>query len=674
MRTSAAVLAFLLTLRSAHAQTAPRQVDTVKVVGRIDDLVGTAKSASEGRVGHVDLKERPIAREAELLETVPGFIATQHSGDGKANQYYVRGFNLDHGTDFQTTLDGMPLNMPTHGHGQGYTDVNFLIPELVDYLDYKLGVSHASLGDFGSAGGAALHLVRALDRPFATLTRGAHGFARLAAAGSTPLGGSTLLAGGEVKRYDGPWALPEDLRKYSGVLRWSGRRGVNDWRVTGMAYRNAWNATDQIPRRAVEAGRVSRFGAIDSTDGGRTARYSVSASLRHVGTTAVRDVQLFGIASDLTLYSNFAYFLADSLRGDQFAQRDRRIVLGGSATQTQQVTTLGTPHTITIGVQQRTDLIGDVGLFTTVARRRVGTVRDDRVTETATGAYVEAESRWTPRLRTVLGARGDAYTFRVSRDDAAHAGTRAAAIASPKASVIVAPNAKTELYFSGGLGFHSNDARGEGSPLVRSRGAELGARMRLVDGLRSTVSLWTLGLDSELLFAGDAGTTEPSAASRRSGVTLASYYRAPGAWSRLAVDADVSLARARLHGVEPGASHVPGAVGRVVAAGVTWSPMATRPHGAFGALRVRHFGAYALSEDGSARARPSTLVHADAGYALRGGARVLASVLNALNAQADDAQYFYASRLAGEPAGGVSDVHFHPAEPRQVRVSVEWRF
>ncbi|MBV9880638.1 MAG: TonB-dependent receptor [Gemmatirosa sp.] len=686
-----ATLVALAGASSAHAQRtgrdSARAVDTVKVVGRVDDLIGTAGSASEGHVGQVDLRERPITREGELLETVPGLIVTQHPGDGKANQYFVRGFNLDHGTDFQTRLDGMPLNMPTHGHGQGYTDLNFLIPELVDYLDYKLGVYHAELGDFGSAGGAEFHLMRSLDRPFGTVTGGANGFARLAAGGSTTVGGGTLLLGGEAKRYDGPWVRPEDIRKYSGVARWSTQRGTSDWSLLAMAYGNEWNASDQIPRRAVAQGLVSRFGQIDTTDGGDARRYSLSGSYRHVGARAVREVQLFGVYSDLDLYSDFEYFLGDASRGDQFAQRDRRVVLGLNAVQTQQVQALGATHVVKVGLQNRTDLIGDVGLFNTAARARTGTVSDDRVTETGTGVFVEAESRWRPWFRTVLGVREDAYTFDVSSDEAANSGHRTAAIASPKASLIFTPGGGAEVYVSGGLGFHSNDARGTTirvdpstgeavprvDPLVRSRGAELGLRAQPVPGLRSTVSLWALDLDSELLFIGDAGATEPSAASRRSGVTVANFYRPSGGLPPLALDADVSFARARLHGagVDAGASHVPGALENVLAAGATWSPAG---RGVFGALRVRHFGAYPLTEDNSVRARASTLLNADAGYTLGSGTRIQASLLNVLNAEVDDIQYYYASRLRGEPVGGVEDVHFHPAEPRQLRVSVGWRF
>jgi hypothetical protein len=316
---------------------------------------------------------------------------------------------------------------------------------------------------------------------------------------------------------------------------------------------------------------------------------------------------------------------------------------------------------------------------------RTGTVRDDRVTESGTGLYVETESRWRPWLRSVIGLRGDAYTFDVSSDVAANSGRRRAAIASPKASLIVTPAPWAELYVSGGLGFHSNDARGTTitvdpstgerahrvDPLVRSRGAEAGLRAQRLPGLRATATVWALDLDSELLFVGDAGATEPAAASARRGVTVATYYRPVGILPRLAVDADVSFARARLRGVAPGEDRVPGALEHVLAAGATWSP--TRV-GVLGALRVRHFGAYPLVEDGGVRARGSTLLNGDVGYALRSGARLQASVLNVLNARVDDIQYYYASRLRGEPADGVADVHFHPAEPRQVRVSIGWGF
>ena len=694
IRTSA-VAALIMTAAAAHVEAqanvprTPAQdsvraqvVDTVKVLGRIDDLIGSARSASEGRIGAADLRQRPITREGELLETVPGMIVTQHSGEGKANQYFVRGFNLDHGTDFQTRLEGMPLNMSTHGHGQGWTDLNFLIPELVESLDYKLGVHHADIGDFGSAGGAEFHLVRTLERPFVSLNGGANGLARVAAGASRRAGRGALLVAGEVKAYDGPWLRAEGVRKSSGVVRYSVDRGASRFSVLGMAYRNGWNANDQIAQRAVEDGIVSRFGQIDSTNGGAAQRYSLSGSWLRVGARSVQNVDLFGVRSDLTLFSNFTYFLDDPVRGDQFSQTDRRTILGGNARHQQETEAFGATHSMTLGLQTRADLIDGVGLYRTQRQVRHATVREDRVHQVGSGLFVQAESRWRPWFRSVLGVRADAYTFDVGSDRAENSGRRTAGIVSPKASLVFAPTRTTELYLSGGLGFHSNDARGTTitvdpasgaaalrvDPLVRSRGAELGLRTSPLQGLRSTVSLWSLDLGSELLFVGDAGTTEPSAASHRHGVTFANFYRPS---SSLTLDADVSFAHARFADMPATADRIPGALEHVVAGGVTWT---SARRGPYGALRVRHFGAYPLTEDNSVRARASTLLNADAGYRLASGVRLQVTMLNLLNGRAEDIEYFYTSRLQGEPADGVDGVHAHPVEPRQVRIAVEWGF
>lgn len=660
--------------------TRPVVIDPIHVTGRSDDLIGTARTASEGYVGARDLRSRPITREGELLETVPGLVVTQHSGEGKANQYFVRGFNLDHGTDFLTRVEGMPVNMPTHGHGQGWTDLNFLIPELVHHLEYKLGVYHAELGDFGSAGGAEFRLVRTLDRPFASVSTGQNGLARLAAGGSARVGVGDLLLGGEAKAYDGPWEVGQNLRKFSGVARYSWERGPSRFSVLGMAYRNRWNATDQVPLRAVKSGLIGRFGQIEPDDGGSSQRYSLSGSWRRTADNSAQEIRLYGIRSDLDLYSNFTYFLDDT-RGDQFQQVDRRTVIGAEAQHTQNLRRLGAAHLLTTGLQTRTDWIGDVGLYRTHARTRIGTVRQDDVLQTQAGVFLEANSRWSGRFRSVVGVRADGYRFDVDSDRPGNSGTRTAGIISPKGSLVFSPARETELYLSGGYGFHSNDARGTTirvdpvtgepakrvDPLVRSRGAEVGLRASPVRGLRSTMTLWALTLDSELLFVGDAGATEPSTTSNRRGVTWANFYRPV---PELSIDADVSFARARLGDVAADENRIPGALEQVFAGGIAWAPA----RGPFGALRLRHFGSYPLIEDNRVRADPATLLNASLGYLLPSGVRLEATVLNLLDSEAADIQYYYASRLPGEAAEGVEDVHFHPVEPRQLRVSLHWVF
>ncbi len=273
MRTHLRILVVLLAAPVAAQQPADTSararrpaaaaLQPIRVEGRADDLRGVATSASQGFVGRADLRLRPLVREGEILEAVPGMILTQHSGDGKSNQMFVRGFNLDHGTDFQTRIEGMPVNLPTHGHGQGYSDLNVLIPELVDHLEYKLGNYYAELGDFGAAGGATLHLARTLPSPLLRAEAGAYGFRRLVGAASRTVGRGTWLAGAEAKGYDGPWDVPQGLRKTSALARYTWRGPSTEWSLLAMSYGNRWTATDQVPARAVREGLIGRFGSLD---------------------------------------------------------------------------------------------------------------------------------------------------------------------------------------------------------------------------------------------------------------------------------------------------------------------------------------------------------------------------------------------------------------------------
>jgi hypothetical protein len=665
---------------SARPDTVPAFSLTPLVVeGRIDNLAGIAVTASEGRVGFKDLLPRPLLREGELLETVPGVIMTQHSGDGKSNQMFVRGFNLDHGTDFATWVEGMPVNIPTHAHGQGYTDLNFLTPEFVDYVSYELGSAHAEAGDFSSAGQASFNLRRSLDAPIFQLGAGEFGFTRLVAAGSWDVGSGTLIAGGETKVYDGPWDVPQDLRKLSGMLTYSGSAGRHGFSVTGLAYQNRWDGSDQIPNRAVEDGLISRFAQVDTTLGGESSRYSLSGSWSHTDRSSSQRASLYGIRYDLDLFSNFTYLLDDPLSGDQIRQRDSgRWTLGGSYAHAQPLQAFGRSHELTLGLQTRYDL-ADVALARTDGRDPVSTVRRDDVGQWSGGLYGSLESWWSQDLRTVLGLRGDVLHVDVASDKPLNSGTRSGGLVSPKASVAYGFSSTGEAYVSGGFGFHSNDARGAVQsvdpvtgeavdavdPLVQSRSAEIGVRLSPLDRWRTTAVLWTVGLESELLFVGDAGTTEPNGATRRLGFTLTNFYRLSDA---LSADLDISLAEARFVDAPTDEDHVPGALENVIAAGVSWEPAA---RGLFWSMRLRHFGAYPLVEDNSVRANGTSLVNLAVGYRF-GAARLRLGLLNLFDSESSDIQYFYGSRLGGEPLGGVEDVHFHPVEPRQIRVQLSW--
>lgn len=664
-----------LAAQTADTATAATTLRAVQVRGRADNLIGTATTSSQGRVGRADLRLRPLQREGEILEAVPGMILTQHSGDGKANQMVVRGFNLDHGTDFQTRLESMPLNLPTHGHGHGYTDLNPLIPEFVDHLEYKLGPMYAELGDFGSAGGATLHLMRSLPSPVALLESGAFGYRRSVLGAGATTGRSQWLVGGEAKQYDGPWERPQRLGKFSGLARWTWRGRSNELSLLALGYANRWNATDQIPSRVLASGSIGRFGQLDPTLGGDAQRHSLSLNWARTLKRGTLTVDAFTVRHALNLFSNFTYFLDNAAGGDQINQTDHRTLAGVNAEINTVRVVAGVGHLLRTGVQLRGDDIA-VGLFRSAARVRGDTVRRDDIAQASIGGYASLESHWRPGLRTVLGMRQDAYGFRVRSDDARNSGTRGATIASPKASVILTPTAGTELYLGGGFGFHSNDARGTtirvdpGSgdaatpvdPLVRSRAAEVGLRTSSGERLRTTASLWTLQLDSELLFVGDAGTTEAQGRSRRVGITMANYWKP---LRTLIIDSDLSFTRARFTDAGEEGDRIPGALERVITAGATWEPLA----GVHAVARVRHFGASALIEDNSVRGTPTTLVNLSVGATFR-GTRLTFSLLNAANARSSDVQYFYTSRVTGEASSGVADVHLHPVEPRMMRVGL----
>ena len=656
-------------------------LEPVVVTGQADDLMGIAESASEGRVGQQQLETRPLLRPGEVLEVVPGVIVTQHSGSGKANQYFLRGFNLDHGTDFSSFVDGVPINFPTHAHGQGYMDLNWLIPELIDYVTFRKGPYYADVGNFSSVGTAAFHLVKTLPEGFAQIGIGQNDYYRTLVAQTPKIGPGYLLYAFETNFYNGPWDNPEHVHKFNGLLKYTIERGPTTFSLGFTAYANSWDSTDQIPQRAVDQGLISRLGAIDPSDGGNTQRYSLYSKWSYKGDKSLTQANAFLVFYRLHLFSNFTFFLDDPINGDQFEQSDRRVVVGGNAAQTWFTTGLGKTMDHTIGLQVRHDAIPEVALFQTLQRDRIGTARNDNVHETDVGFYYQNQTQWLPKVRTVLGLREDVFVFDVSSDIAANSGNTTAAIFSPKLNLMFGPWASTELYLNGGFGFHSNDARGTTitvdpkephafvqpvDPLVRSKGAEIGVRSTWVPGLNSTLAFWYLSLGSELVFSGDAGITEPSRASRRYGVEWTNFYK-PLPW--LSLDFDIAYSHARFTQDDPVGNYIPGSVETAIATGAAID----LPNGLFGSLRARYFGPRPLIEDNSVRSQATTLVNLEAGYKYK-NLRAQINVLNLLNSDQHDIDYFYVSRLPGEPLDGVADVHFHPIEPRTVRFYLTYRF
>ena len=585
---------------------------TVNVQGREDDLVGVADSATEGTVSAKEIDDRPILRSGEILEAVPGLIITQHAGGGKANQYFLRGFNLDHGTDFAIFLDDMPLNLPSHAHGEGYSDMNTVIPEFVQRVNYEKGPYYADVGNYGSAGSAHLEFFKTLPQNFFQVEGGMYGFGRFVFGVSQKLGSGTLLYGGEAFHEDGPWKRPDNYYKFNGLVTYSQGGDANGFSITVRAYHGEWHSSDQIPVNAIPL--VGYFGALNPTDGGHSQRYSLQGEWHRQNANSETQITAYGFYYDLNLFSDFTYYLNDPNKGDQFEQQDRRWVAG-----------LGAHHTIfsqwfarkvenTFGLQVRNDWVHN-GLYRTEDRVRTdkldivacytnpipecdpdGTVNGNyptlpantdlnKFTDTMLGFYAENKIQWSEKFRSVLAFRGDQAIYNVTsltppyvatelpgspvvNFAAANSGTATKFLPSPKGTLIFGPWSKTEFYAQGGFSFHSNDARGATqriepiSPdnpfptasnpipaLVQTKGAEFGARTAALPHLQSTLSLWYLYSHSELQQDGDTGSTVASASpSNRYGIEWANYYTPT---EHVVFDLDMADSRARFTEIDP---------------------------------------------------------------------------------------------------------------------------
>ncbi len=651
-------------------------LEALVVKGKGDSLIGEAGTSSFGSTNFEELMQRPYLRRGELLEVIPGVIITQHSGDGKANQYFVRGFNLDHGTDFNISVDGQPLNFVSHGHGQGYADLNPLIPELIESVDYWKGPFTGHLGDLSTAGGTRFNFFDVLPHGIATLEVGKDNHFRGLLADTIELDGQgdrqALTYGLEYNFYDGPWQKEGNSQRLNGFLKYYKASAADTFSLTAMAYDARWDSTDQIPKRLIESGAISRLGNIDDTVGGESSRYSLMGEWNRDESNGSSHLDFYLGRYDMDLFSNFTYFLEDDVNGDQFEQQDGRWFLGGEYNRSWD---FAGGNSFTAGLQTRHDFINDIGLYNTVDTARINTVRVDDIYQASLGLYATSNIRTNDWMRIQPSLRADAYHFDVDSDNPLNSGSENDAIVSPKLNMIFGPWHDTEFYASAGYGFHSNDARGvtitvdpvSGAPvdavdpLVRTYGFEIGARTEAIRDVVSTLSIFYLHSDSELLYVGDAGTSEAGPATERFGVEWATYWR-PNDW--LSFDNELTFSEGRLLGVGPD-DKIPGAVPLVLNTGVTIGGH----EGWYGSLRSRYFSPRPLTEDGSEESRASWQLNGRIGYR-KDDWQIALDVLNILDRKDNDIEYYYASRAnLGEPALGIDDVHLHPGEPRTVRIS-----
>ncbi|MBV8867691.1 MAG: TonB-dependent receptor, partial [Acidobacteriaceae bacterium] len=686
-------------------------------------------------VGAKEIEDRPILRSGEILETIPGLIITQHAGGGKANQYFLRGFNLDHGTDFAVFLDDMPLNLPSHAHGEGYADMNAVIPEFVQRLDYQKGPYYASIGNYGSAGSANLLFFKTLPQNFFQVEGGMYGYARAVFGVSQKVGSGNLLFGGEAYYDNGPWTHPDAFAKFNGLLTYSQGDNANGFSITARAYHGKWNSSDQIPITAVPL--VGFFGALNPTDGGNSQRYSLQAEWHRQDEKSASKIVAYGFYYDLDLFSDFTYYLDDPVKGDQFEQKDRRWVAGIDAHHTIFSQWFGRKVGNTFGLQVRNDWINN-GLYRTQNRMRTdkndtNACNDEPIdacntnpnlvavlpadtdlnkfTETIVGFYVENKIQWAEKFRSSLAFRGDEAIDVVTsltpnyvatelpgapvvNFAAANSGTATKFVPEPKASLIFGPWSKTEFYVQGGFSFHSNDARGATqtvqpiSPdypfptatsripaLIPTKGAEIGVRTTALSHLQSTFSLWYLHSASELQQDGDTGGTVASASpSNRYGIEWANYYTPLEHW---AFDLDVADSIARFTAIDPddAAPNSPG--GNHVPEAVGWvvsSGVTMHDYKRFSAsLRLRFFGPRDLTSDAIYRSSATALLNAEVRYQVTKKWGVVAEFLNLLDRHDHDIDYAYTSRITPTAAAAFTDV-FHPVEPFQLRIGLRRNF
>ena len=658
-----------------------RSLPPVEVVSRYS-LLGAADSANEGAVGQAQIDNRVVARTGEVLEVIPGLIVSQHSGEGKANQYFLRGFNLDHGLDFKITLDGMPINQRSHAHGQGWADLNPLIPELISAINYRKGPYYSVDGDFANAGTANIYYTDTVDRGIASVGLGQNGFYRTLLSNSPKFNNGNLLYALELSHYDGPWDNPDNYRKYNGMLRYSEGSSANGFNLTAMSYSGKWNSTDQIPYNDYKSGLISRWGAMDKSSGATANRNSISGEWRQSDASGSVLFQAYVIQNYLDLYSNFEYSASS-----QFNQRDSRVTTGFNLARVWNLEGLGKEATNTLGLQAQNDAISN-SLNSTTARVRntacqsvIDQCRSDRITQSSLGLYGENHVHWNDWFRTVAGLRGDYFRFG-NRGLSSSTGdnntdTVTDFITSPKLNVVFGPWAKTEYYYSVGNGYHSNDARGvtigagtRSAGLVKTFGQEIGIRTEIIEGLQTTLALFQLDSASEIVYVGDAGLTEDSGRrSRRTGFEFNNYIKATK-W--LTIDADFAYAKARFRDAGGSGKYIEGAVEGVASVAAIIDNQG--PYS--GSLQLRYFGPRPLTEDNSMRSDSTTTLNGKVGYRVSKDTKIEFIGFNLLNTQSSAIDYAVDSYTG---VGGTSNTVgpyrvFHPIESRTFRVMLITRY
>lgn len=685
--------------RSLVVTLVPPFAESVTVEGRSTNLVGIAESASSGAVGMAELATRPLVRAGDIMEVVPGVAMTQHSSGGHAPIILLRGYNLDHGTDFATAFEGAPMNLPSHAHAQGYTDTNFLIEDVIARIEFQKGPYAARAGNFSTAGSANIELADSLDRPVVRVEAGGNGFRRLMGAASFGSATRRLLVAAEGSHDDGPSEVPDRFARRKAIVRLSSTVATVKQQLTFASYDASWFATDGYPARALANGLVSRFGTLDASDGGRTTQHLLVASRRSTTAHRLIDTGAFARYYALDLFSNLTFWTHNPTHGDQLWQSDRRLSSGGHIAYSRFITTGSRPMELTAGAQLQHDA-ARVRLRNTFERTPLdalpgagiaatGTVYDNAIAESTVASYVDARLRPLSWLRVVAGARADAFRMRVTSDRSANSGTRWSALASPRGSLVAGPWKQTEVYANAGLGFHSNHAAGvmqrldpvtgtstrrDGTSvfaapsLVRTKGAEVGARTSAGARVQSSVALWWLDSDSELIYTAEDGVTSPERPGRRIGLEWLNVVRLTR-WLTTDLDAAWSSARYRTDPLGEGRA-IPDAASAVVGGGLGISTTRVAAN-----LRARYLGSRPLLSSGARSVEGSVVVNGQLELRVSRRVRLTLQGFNLLDRRYEDTAYYYATRLRDPRTGQLEETSMwdevtHPGQPRTLRAGL----
>lgn len=621
-------------------------------------------SSSEQLIPGKDFELRPQGRPADVLRLIPGLIINQHQGGGKAEQYLIRGFDADHGTDLALFVDGLPVNMRSHAHGQGYADLHFLIPETVKLVDVLKGPYWAQYGHFGTAGVVNFVTRDSVEENTLEVAGGSFNTQRYLALLSPTRGALKTFIAADLYRSDGPFDRPNGYLRVSLFTKASADI-AEDMRlaVSASHYRAEWHGSGQIPARAVRSGLIDRFGSIDPNEGGTTQRTNLNVEYTWKPTERQKlSAHAYVTHYELNLFNNFTLFLNDPERGDAINQRDRRVLAGFDIQHEVKSLPFGIPVTTTAGFQYRIDTPRIV-LASAVQRHPTGRRQDVSIVEQSSSPFVSFDIVPVEKVRLVTGARGDIFSYEgtehVNTVEGNLNGRTSRERANVKANLVLGPWAETELFANFGTGYHSNDARAvlanrQLDALPTARGYEFGARSRAIPRVELFGTYWVLDLASELVFVGDEGTTEAQGPSHREGFEVGAKVRLLD-W--LTFTGDFTYTR-KAEFVRTG-----DAVPLAPIWTARWDLTARLPWGLSTSLEMRYLGNRFADPDRHHTARGYTLFNWTGRYRHK-NVQAFLSIENLTNTDWREAQFFFTSRLPGEPAGGVPDIHFTPGTPR----------